>query len=166
MTMKILSKNIEAELILLKRIHDAPYAYLKDERNFFHILKTQKSFAEFEDKSLCIISCTINTHKHYCDKFHMLGYDHINRLRISAYKKLHSLKNQAKSASQKKDKTTKINNNINHSVTKNNIKLISILLFLKEKLQDYAIQSQNIEIQNDFKIVNKQIEKILGHIHE
>ena len=40
------------------------------------------------------------------------------------------------------------------------------MLYLKEKLQEYAFQSQNKEIHNDFIVVNRQIEKILGTINE
>lgn len=164
--MTILTEHIEAELNLLKKIHDSPYAYLKDARNFIEILSTQKNFAKFEDKNLGILSYSLNTQKYYCDKYHLLGYKHINNLRVSAYKKLISLNKKSKQISKKASKPAHTNSTPNAFIIRNNLMLTSMMLYLKEKLQEYAIQSQNIEIQNDFIVVNRQIEKILGHIHE
>ena len=166
MKMTILTKHIEAELNLLKRIHDSPYAYLKDRRNFIEILRTQKNFAKFSDENLGILSYSLNTQKYYCDKYHLLGYNHINNLRISAYKKLISLNKKSKPISKKASKPLHTNIASSEQIIKNNLMLMSIMLYLKEKLQEYAFQSQNKEIQNDFIVVNRQIEKILGTINE
>lgn len=163
--MKNIENSIQAEQKLLNDIIANPMKYKSSKHRFIAGLKSQLSFAKFEDTEMKIIGCSLNSHKQYVELYYSGLYEDYNLLRKKAYTLLKNLTEDSKNKIPKVVKI-EINNLMLDKALKHNILLTSIALNLKNKLEFYAYKSKNEEIINDYEYSIKEIENLMQSINE
>lgn len=153
----LITLSLESELKLLDHIKKDPEKFINNDI-IFNALKDQSSFSKYFDPDLRIISYSLNTHKTYANKFHILGYKSINNLRIEAYELLKSLKTNTY--------ITKVNDpqkQIN-ALMQRNLLLTNLIVYLNQNLSSFANKSNSLILLNEYKEINRYIQDSLTFI--
>ena len=151
--------SLESELKLLNEIIFSPEKFINDQELIF-ALKSQKNFANYENKDLKIIFYSLNSHKKYIKNSKIYDYDFVNNLRLEAY----NLVQKSKASSLEDEKNPPNFEIIN--LKKHNILLTGIIMKLKYRLEYYAKVSNKKELLADLKQQNKEIESLLSIIEQ
>lgn len=154
---ELMKISIEAELKLLEDIKTDPQKMLNDDI-IFNALRDQTSFSKYFDPNLRIFSYSLNTHKIYANKFYILGYNGIDKLRIEALESLKSLK--------MKKITTKDTdpNNLINALMQRNLLLTNLVVYLNQNLSSFAHKSNSLILINEYKEINRYIQDSLTFI--
>lgn len=159
-------QSLIAAMELLLAVIESP-AVFKDNEKLKKSLKSQGSFAKYEDTERGIKPCSLNTQKTCADRIISGGFEQLNQRRLNAILAIErKIEGANKANRQTRTGLLRKVNELELDVAileKQNVMLITLVSNLTSSLSRFAEISENSKLMTEFEGKNKEIQAMLNY---